>query len=83
LPTDGVETVARLDLDDAAQLVHYHEHLRTLGLATEEGEYQLLLKMWNFLKDQVSNAEAAGKTIGIFHYSTHEKTWWRTLALEV
>ena len=47
---------------------------------TEEGEYQLLLKMWNFLKDQVSNAEAAGKTIGIFHYSTHEKTWWRNFA---
>ena len=37
LPTDGVETVARLDLDDAAQLAHYHEHLRTLGLATDEG----------------------------------------------
>lgn len=47
---------------------------------TEEGEYQLLLKMWNFLNDQVANAEAAGKSIGIFHYSTHEKTWWRNFA---
>jgi len=47
---------------------------------TEEGEYQLLLKMWNFLKDQVDKAEAAGKSIGIFHYSSHEKTWWRNFA---
>ena len=37
LPTEGVETIARLDLDDAAQLAHYYEHLRTLGLATDEG----------------------------------------------
>lgn len=44
---------------------------------TEEGEYQLLLKTWNFLKDHVTSAEAAGKSIGIFHYSSHEKTWWR------
>ena len=47
---------------------------------TEDGEYQLLLKMWNFLKDQVAKAESAGKTIGIFHYSSHEKTWWRNFA---
>ena len=47
---------------------------------TEDGEYQLLLKMWNFLKDQVAKAELAGKTIGIFHYSSHEKTWWRNFA---
>lgn len=47
---------------------------------TEEGEYQLLLKMWNFLKDQVAKAESAGKSIGIFHYSSHEKTWWRNFA---
>ncbi len=47
---------------------------------TEEGEYQLLLKMWNFLKDQVTKAESAGKSIGIFHYSSHEKTWWRNFA---
>jgi len=47
---------------------------------SEEGEYQLLLKMWNFLKDHVATAQAAGKSIGIFHYSTHEKTWWRNFA---
>ncbi len=47
---------------------------------TEEGEYQLLLKMWNFLKYQVAKAESAGKSIGIFHYSSHEKTWWRNFA---
>ena len=47
---------------------------------TEDGEYQLLLKMWNFLKDQVAKAESAGKTIGIFHYSSHEKTWWRNFS---
>ena len=37
LPSDGIETIARLDLADAAQLAHYHEHLRTLGLATDQG----------------------------------------------
>jgi hypothetical protein len=47
---------------------------------TEDGEYQLLLKMWNFLKEHVAQAEAAGKSIGIFHYSSHEKTWWRNFA---
>ena len=47
---------------------------------TEDGEYQLLLKMWNFLKEQVASAEAAGKTIGIFHYHVHEVTWWRNFA---
>jgi len=47
---------------------------------TEDGEYQLLLKMWNFLKDHVAQAEATGKSIGIFHYSSHEKTWWRNFA---
>ena len=48
---------------------------------TEDGEYQLLLKMWHFLKEQVASAEAAGKTIGIFHYHVHEVTWWRNFAL--
>ena len=47
---------------------------------TEDGEYQLLLKMWNFLKDHVAQAETVGKSIGIFHYSSHEKTWWRNFA---
>ena len=47
---------------------------------TEEGEYLLLLKTWNFLKEQVAAAESVGKSIGIFHYSNHEKTWWRNFA---
>lgn len=47
---------------------------------TEDGEYQLLLKTWNFLKEQVATAEGSGKSIGIFHYSSHEKTWWRNFA---
>jgi len=29
------------------------------------------------LVDQVQSAEKLGKTIGIFHYSHHERTWWR------
>lgn len=47
---------------------------------SEEGEYKLLLKMWDFLKEQVLQAQGAGKTLGIFHYSSHEKTWWRNFA---
>lgn len=47
---------------------------------SEEGEYQLLLKTWNFLVGEVASAESAGKSIGIFHYSSHEKTWWRNFA---
>lgn len=47
---------------------------------TEEGEYQVLLTTWNFLKEKVDSAIAAGKSIGIFHYSSHEKTWWRNFA---
>lgn len=44
---------------------------------TDEAEFQVLNKMWNFLQEQVRSAEAQGKTIGIFHYSPHERTWWR------
>jgi predicted RecB family nuclease len=33
--------------------------------------------MWNFLQEQVRSAEVQGKSIGIFHYSSHERTWWR------
>jgi predicted RecB family nuclease len=36
--------------------------------------------MWKFLQDQVAQAELQGKTIGIFHYSPHEKKWWRNFA---
>lgn len=47
---------------------------------TAEGEYMLMLKTWNLLVDEVQKAEAKGQTIGIFHYSAHEKTWWRRFA---
>jgi len=44
---------------------------------TDEAEFNVLNQMWQFLVDQVKSAEAQGKTIGIFHYSPHERTWWR------
>jgi predicted RecB family nuclease len=47
---------------------------------TEEGEYQLLLKTWNFLNQEVNKASRDKKTIGIFHYSGHERKWWRNFA---
>ena len=47
---------------------------------SEQGECEVLLKMWTVLQDEVKKAETAGKTIGIFHYSPHETTWWRKFA---
>ena len=47
---------------------------------TDEGECEVLLAMWKYLTTQISLAEKAGKSIGIFHYSPHEKTWWRRFA---
>jgi|LauGreDrversion4_2_1035121.scaffolds.fasta_scaffold38581_2 predicted RecB family nuclease len=44
---------------------------------TDQAEFKVLSSMWSFLQDQVRNAEAQGKTIGIFHYSPHEPKWWR------
>lgn len=44
---------------------------------TDEAEFTVLSQMWQFLLDQVKKAETSGKTIGIFHYSSHERTWWR------
>jgi predicted RecB family nuclease len=46
----------------------------------DEAEFSVLSRMWNFLQEQVKQAETAGKSIGIFHYSSHEKTWWRNFA---
>lgn len=48
--------------------------------STEAGELEVQLKMWNFLVDQFKKAEASGKSVGIFHYSPHEVTWWRKFA---
>ena len=47
---------------------------------TVEAEIEVLSTMWNVLKTEVSKAETAGKTIGIFHYSSHEKSWFRKFA---
>lgn len=44
---------------------------------TEEAEYEVLLNMWKLLESEVAKAENASKTIGIFHYSHHEKDWWK------
>jgi predicted RecB family nuclease len=44
---------------------------------TDEAEFNVLSQMWQFLQEQVKIAEAQGKSVGIFHYSTHERTWWR------
>jgi predicted RecB family nuclease len=47
---------------------------------TEEAEYEVILKMWQLLEKEVSKAESTNKSIGIFHYSHHEKTWWKNFA---
>jgi predicted RecB family nuclease len=47
---------------------------------TEDAEYEVLLNMWQLLEDEIVKAESANKTIGIFHYSHHEKKWWRHFA---
>jgi predicted RecB family nuclease len=46
----------------------------------EDAEYEVLLNMWQLLVREVAKAEASGKTIGIFHYSHHEKIWWKNFA---
>ena len=46
----------------------------------EAAEIDVLMRMWNFLKEQVAQAESQGKTVGIFHYSHHEKMWWERFA---
>ena len=47
---------------------------------TPEGECALMLKTWKILVDEVNKSENQQLTIGIFHYSAHEKTWWRRFA---
>jgi predicted RecB family nuclease len=44
---------------------------------TDDAEYDVLLRTWQRLHEVVADAENAGKSIGIFHYSPHEKSWWR------
>ena len=47
---------------------------------TDEAEYEVMLKMWQLLQVEVAKAKATNRTIGIFHYSHHEKTWWKNFA---
>lgn len=47
---------------------------------TVEAEIEVLSSMWKALKSEVAKAEASGKSIGIFHYSKHEQSWFRKYA---
>jgi predicted RecB family nuclease len=47
---------------------------------TEEGEFEVLSKMWNRLQSEIQKAEKSGQSIKIFHYSPHEFTWWKRFA---
>jgi predicted RecB family nuclease len=47
---------------------------------TIEAEIEVLSTMWKVLNDEVAKAKAAGKSIGIFHYSKHEQGWFRKFA---
>jgi len=42
----------------------------------------VLKKMWEILNSSVKEAENSGKSVGIFHYGTHEVNWWRRFARE-
>ena len=65
----------------------YDEDWRTANIDSfanyddsDKAEYEVLLNMWQLLENEVEKALTANKTIGIFHYSHHEKTWWRNFA---
>lgn len=47
---------------------------------TDEAEYEVLLNMWQLLESEVAKAESAKQSIGIIHYSPHERTWWKKFA---
>ena len=47
---------------------------------TEQGEFEVMSKMWKKLQEAIQSAESVGKTIKIFHYSPHEYTWWKKYA---
>jgi predicted RecB family nuclease len=47
---------------------------------TEDGEFDVMSKMWNKLQEEIRKAESDGNTIKIFHYSPHEYTWWKKYA---
>lgn len=45
-----------------------------------EAEFDVLSSMWNYLVREVDEARASGKTIGIYHYSPVEVTWFKRFA---
>ncbi len=47
---------------------------------TEEGEFEVLSKMWSRLQAEITRAESTNHSIKIFHYSSHEFTWWKRFA---
>ena len=47
---------------------------------TEQGEFEVMSKMWKKLQEAIQSAESVGKTIKIFHYSPHEYKWWKKYA---
>lgn len=47
---------------------------------TDASEFQIYSQMWQRLEEEVAKAEAAGKSVGIFHFGAHEQIWWRKFA---
>lgn len=47
---------------------------------TEQGEFELMSKMWNRLQTEIAKAEKSAKSIKIFHYSPLEFIWWKRFA---
>ena len=45
-----------------------------------EGQKKVQLDMWNFLVDEVEKAKVESKSIGIYHYSPHERTKLKAFA---
>lgn len=84
---DLEETLGR----DSVYLYGYGIHDRTVDMDwntakfgffdnyqdTDDAEFSVLSMMWQKLKSEVALAESSGKSVGIFHYSSHERTWWR------
>lgn len=56
------------------------EHTFDDYTGTGDGERDAFVAMWALLADQVTTAEAAGRTVRIYHYSHVEKTKMRALA---
>ena len=47
---------------------------------TDASEFQIYSQMWQRLEEEVAKAEAAGKSVGIFHFGAHEQICWRKFA---